>query len=224
MPDFSAKPSVTLICGKGGSGKTSLAYHYLLNSVDQCAAVFIYDANGQSAHRLRLPIIGTAREWALAHPEKWHCFNPHRMWTPEKLPDAFEWFMRETMKAARSGPGRKIVFVDELWNECSPHNIPPGLLSVIKTGRFEGVEFVGVTQRPREFPIALRSQVTEWICFHTAEAVELDAVRDYFPTCDAVASLPTVGRFIAYNRDSGGTLCGGFADTPGGWGEFPLPE
>lgn len=39
------------------------------------------------------------------------------------------------------------------------------------------------------------------------EPGELDAVRPYFRGVDRVADLPR-GRFIAYNRESGGELAG----------------
>lgn len=220
MSDYANAPHVTLVFGKGRSGKTSLVYKFLLNVADECAAIFIYDKSGQAAKRLRLHTCGTARECEEAKPGKWICFNPHRMFPAHKLADGFAWFCRWCLESAKSGPGRKILFVDELWDECTPHNFPDDLLAVVKTGRFDALEFIGVTHRPREFPMALRSAVTEWVCFHTAEKVELDVLGEYCPRPERVAALPTVGRFLAFNRESGGELFGGFSDAPGGWSEF----
>ena len=218
--DYHNPPSVTLICGKGQSGKTSFAYKYLINIVRACAAVFIYDPSGQSAHRLNLPWLRTVAELESAKPHKWLCFNPHAMFPAEKLTEAGPWFFRWALESSKTGRGRKILFVDELWNECSPHQVPDALLAVIKTGRFWGLDFVGVTHRPREFPIALRTNVTEWVIFHTAEPEEIKTLCEYYPNAVAAAALPTRGQCLAYNRDSGAEMKLGFADCPGGWRQF----
>lgn len=217
--DYTNPPSITLICGKGGSGKNSLAYKALVNLVDECAAIFVYDKSGQTAHRLGKPWLSTARALIEARPQKWLCFNPHLSFPGEKLPQAFPWFCKHALESAKEAPGRKILFADELWDEVTPHNVPPELLAVINTGRFYGLDFIGITRRPREFPIALRANVTEWILFQVSEAVELEAVGEYFPGAHEAAALPPKGRFVAYNRDTGGILRGGFSTAPGGWSE-----
>ena len=221
-PNYTAEAHVTLVCGKQRSGKTSFVYKYLVNILPEVAAVFIFDKSGQSAMRLGQPHAGVIEEIESAKSSKLVCFNPHRMFPGKKYPLAFPWFCDRVMEWSATGPGRKILFVDELWGEVTPHNVPDELLNVVKTGHFWGLEFIACTHRPREFPIALRSSVTEWVLFHTAEAVELDEVEPYFPEAHLAASLPIKGRFVAFNVGSGGILQGGFAEVKGGWSEFPL--
>lgn len=220
--DYRNPPNVTLIAGKGGSGKNSLVYKYLVNVVDECAAIFIFDKTGQTAQRLGLPWLGTVAQLEAAKPNKWLCFNPWPSFPGEKIAEACPWFCTWALESAKKGPGRKILFIDELWGECSPHSVPSPLVNVINTGRFWGLDFMGITRRPREFPIALRSNVTEWILFHTSEAVELDEVAEYYPGCHKAAALPVKGRFLAYNRDTEAEMCGGFAQVPGDWAEFTV--
>lgn len=222
-PNYSAEAHVTLVCGKQRSGKTSFVYKWLVNVLDEFAAVFVFDKSGQTAQRLGKPHCGTVAEIEAAKPGKIICFNPHRMFPGKAYPQAFPWFCDRAMEWSGTGPGRKILFIDELWGEVTPHSVPEELLNVVKTGHFWGLEFIACTHRPREFPIALRSSVTEWVLFHTAEAVELDEVEPYFPDAHRAAVLPIKGQFIAYNVGSGEILSGGFADVRGGWREFPVP-
>ncbi len=206
MPDYSNPNSLTLIFGRSGSGKTSLAFAYLLNATAAC--VFIFDDRGQAASRLKLRTAGTARECELALADRIVCFNPHIMWPGAQLPDAFRWFCHWSFEASKRGPGRKIVFVDELWQWTNPRKpVPPELENIVRTGRTEGVELVSSTHSPREYHELIRSQATEFIAFNTVEPAQLESIEPYWAGVGAAADLPR-GQFLAYNRDSGGILKG----------------
>lgn len=205
MSDYSIPNAITLIFGQGSSGKTTFAFRYLLNV--PCACRFLFDDRGQAAARLKLPSSGTAKQCEEALPTRWVCFNPHIMFPGDKLKDGFRWFCSWVFEASKRGPGKKVLFVDELWQWCDGLSIPGELENLARTGRIEGIELVSATHSPRDYHRDLRRLVTEWVCFNTKEPADLDAVRPYYSGVDKVADLAR-GEFLAYNRDSGAELRG----------------
>jgi hypothetical protein len=171
------------------------------------ACRFIFDDRGQAAARLRIPHCHTARDCELAVPSRWVCFSPHAMFPGSKLADGFRWFCSWAYQVAKRGPGKKVLFVDELWQWVDVRSIPDELQDVVRTGRADELDLFTMTQRPSDYHKDLRSQVTEWVCFQTLEPADLDAVRPYYSKVDQVRELPK-GSFIAYNRESGAELKG----------------
>ena len=119
----------------------------------------------------------------------------------------FRWFCKWAMAVSRRGPGRKILFVDELWQWCDARSIPDELGDVVRTGRTEGLELLSATHSPRDYHRDIRRMVTEWVCFNTVEPADVDAIRPYFAGVDRITTLPR-GKFIAYSRESGQELAG----------------
>ena len=213
MPDYSRAPSIVLVFGASGSGKSTFAFRYLVNrateqpaKAEPSACTFIFDWKLEAAHRLGLPVCGTAAECEAAVPSRWVCFNPAVMFQ-ERQKDALRWFCHWVFEVSRRGPGKKVLFVDELWRFVDAHSLPAELEKVARMGRAEGLELLTATQHPRDYHRDLRAEVTEWVCFNTVEPGELDAVRPYFRGVDRVAGLKR-GEFIAYNRESGAELAG----------------
>jgi len=205
VPDWTLPNCVTLVFGKSSSGKTTFAFRYLLNVPAACR--FIFDDRGQAAARLKLRPCGTAAESELAVPSRWVCFNPHVMFPGSKLPDAFRWFCEWSFAVSRRGFGKKVLFVDELWQWCDARTIPAELENVVRTGRTENLELLSCKHRPREYHVTIRSQSTELVSFNLVEPAELEAIRPYWSGVDAATSLAP-GQFIAVNRESGAELSG----------------
>lgn len=204
-PDYSIPAYNCLVFGGGSTGKTTLCYRVILNT--PAAAVFIFDEDGQAAHRLKIKPCGTARECELALAGRIVCFNPYIMWPAEKLLDAFRWFCHWAYQASQRGPGAKIFYVDEQWKVSNARNLPAELERIVRTGRFFGMKYLSSTHRPRDYHINIRALVTEWICFNMVEPDELDAVRPYYRGVDKVATLPKF-HFISYDRVAGTELAG----------------
>lgn len=172
------------------------------------ACRFIFDDRGQAAARLRLKPCGTEEECLAALDTRWVCFNPHAGYPGERLPEAFQWFCKFAFERSRMGPGRKILLVDEIWQWSNSRKaVPPELENVIRTGRTEGLELLTATHSPREYHELIRSQATEFVAFNTIEPAQLESIEPYWPGVDAAAALPS-GHFLAFNRETGGTLAG----------------
>jgi DNA helicase HerA-like ATPase len=105
---------------------------------------------------------------------------------------------------AKTGPGKKILFADELAMFISRLNsqLPYELQLVIRQGRAENLELLTATQYPKDYPPDVRKGVTEWVCFNTNEPENLDAIRPDFRGVDVVTHFPA-GEFISYSRASG---------------------
>lgn len=190
---------VTLVIGQGSTGKTTFGIRYLLNVPWACA--FIFDQNGQISDRMRVPHVGTALECENALANRVVCFNPYRMWPDGELDAAFNWFTDWAFAKSKTGPGRKILFCDDAWEFSAARNLTPELARVVRTGRFWELEYFGLTHRPQDYHITVRSLVTEWVAFNTVQTTDLQAVEDYWPGVTRAATLEK-GEFIAYNRNS----------------------
>ena len=204
MSDNSLPLALTLIVGKGGYGKSTFAYAYLLNAPAACR--FIFDDRGRAATQLNLRPAYTSAELEAALAGRWVIFNPSRMF-PGNYKDAFRFFCQWTYAAARRGPGKKFLLVDEVWQWQERDRIPVELDLCVRTGREENLEFVCCTQTPGEVNYSITGQSTELVCFRLDEPRELACVRRLGGDPDAVQALPR-GSFISYNRDSGARLVG----------------
>ncbi|MGH7977470.1 MAG: hypothetical protein ACREC8_12525 [Limisphaerales bacterium] len=159
MPDYSLPPSVPLVFGRSGSGKTTLAFRYLVNAATEqpantnpAACIFIFDWKLEAATRLKLPVCGTAAQCESAVPTRWVVFNPFVMFGHD-LKSAFRWFCHWSFEVARRGPGKKILFVDELWQFVDAQRLPDELEKVARMGRVENLELLLSTQHPRDYRI-----------------------------------------------------------------------
>ena len=213
MSDYSNDPCVTLVFGRQGSGKSTFAYRYLLNvskvqpaNQNPASCVFLFDWKAEAVQRLGIPAVGTQAHCEAAVATRWVVFNPFIMFG-EDLKGAFRWFCQWTFEVSKRGPGKKVLFCDELWRFVDRYNLPAELQRVARMGRAENLELFTATQHPRDYHADLRAEVTEWVCFTMMSPQELDAVRPYFPRVDAVASLPR-GSYISYNVESGAEKAG----------------
>ncbi len=219
--DHSLPPRVTLAFGRSGSGKTTFCFRYLVNALTEqpanaepAACVFIFDWKLEAERRLGIPAVTTQHGCEAALASRVVILNPNVMFTsapgqPPADKRAFAWFCQWVFAQSQSGPGRKILFVDELWKFVEPRAdmVPYELQTILREGRSENLELLMATQFPKDYARPIRASVTEWICFNTEDPDDLAAVRPYFSGVDAAAELPR-GSFISYCRDSGATLAG----------------
>ena len=120
---------------------------------------------------------------------------------------ALRWFVQWFLAVAKRGPGRKILYIDELRNFGNKFSVLPEINRAIRYGRADGAQCLTSTQYPRDYHVDIRAGVTEWVCFNTTEPDDLNAVRPYFSGVDALPGLAK-GEFIAVNREGGATTRG----------------
>jgi len=227
MPDYSRKSRITLSCGRSGSGKTTFCFLYLANALtpqpandEPATCVFIFDWKNEAEERFGIPAVTTLHGLESSLADRLVIFNPHSMFpgdqrvkTPEDdwaLNDekmAFRFFCRWVFEVCQRGPGRKIIYLDELKQFATRQYLPPELNRIFRMGRTEGLELLTSTQFPNDYHLDLRGSVTEWVCFSVMDPTQLEAVRPYMPNADRISALPD-GSFIARNVNSGGEICG----------------
>jgi hypothetical protein len=228
MSDFSQKPSVTLSFGPSGYGKTTFCLKYLVNALhaqpfnpSPAACIFIFDwKQDEISRRLGVGSVTTEDGCEKSLAQKIVVFNPHVMFPGDKrvrnpegekvLNDdrmGLRWFCKWAYEVSARGPGRKIIYLDDLANFGCKYAVPPELSRIIRTGRFVGLELLTSTQYPRDYHADIRGGVTEWVCFKCTEENDLAAVRPYFSAVDKVKDLQR-GQFISYSRDFETELAG----------------
>ena len=87
---------------------------------------------------------------------------------------ALRWFCQWVFGVCQRGPGKKILYIDELRNFVSKFSLFPEVSRIARMGRAEHLELLSSTQYPRDYHTDLRGAVTEWVCFNTEEPAELD--------------------------------------------------
>ena len=222
MADYSRKANVTLAVGASGYGKTTICYRYLVNAAtpqplnpEPAACLFVFDWKLEAEMRLGIPAVTTEAGCFAALADRVVNFNPHPMFPGDReitgtdgkpiLNDAkaaLRWFANWVFAQCQTGPGRKILYVDELREFGNKFSVMPEINRIIRNGRFHGLQFLTSTQYPRDYHVDIRAGVTEWILFNTSEPDDLAVIRPYFKDVDILPTLPH-GEFIAVNRDGG---------------------
>ena len=228
MSDFSRPANVTLSFGRSESGKTTFCFRYLANAMtpqplnpEPTTCIFIYDWKLEAEKRLGIPAVTTKHGCEAALAAGVVNFNPHLTFPGDQLvrpPEGGEkvlndyrhgvrWFCEWVFEACKRGPGRKIIYLDELKEFQSKFYLPHEIGRIARMGRAEGLELLTSTQFPRDYHADIRGSVTEWVCFSCTEPAELEAVREYFPRANVAATLPK-GHFVSFNRNSRAELAG----------------
>ena len=206
MPDDSLQNHLTLSFGLSGYGKTSWDIALLLNSPVRCR--FIFDAwkDNEISRRTGFPSVATLADCEAQRPTKWVCFSPRH--AKSKI-DALRWFLDWTMQVCKRGPGPKLLYLPEYRLLTDGRKQPPEEVEAIARGlcRQDGLQVILSTQHPRDYCLDVRSEVTEWVGFHTEMEQDLEVVREWFPGVDCVKSFPP-GKFVSYSPRSRSTVFG----------------
>ena len=204
MGDYTLPPSLTLVVGMTGSGKSTFAYRYLINTPAACR--FCFDDLGRAATRLKIAPVYTAAECEKALESRWVIYNPSRMF-PGDNKSAFRWFCHWVYNVSRRGPGKKLLLVDEVWQWQNNLEMPRELAVVVQTGREENLELVCATQLPHKVNATVTGQATELVCFRLNEPLAVRCVTGLGADGEKINALP-MGSFVTYNRLNGACLAG----------------
>lgn len=203
--NYTAGRSITLITGAPGTGKTSFAIRYLLNSR---ARFLIFDPEGEFSARLRVQPARSPCDLETGWLAGLVCFDPVPLFGGDHK-SAFEFFCEwSTLMSEKTSAERKILVVDEVWRYCSPNSIPRELTEITNAGRRRRLELVALSQRPNRLHGDLLASVSECVTFQVGSAASLDCLaREFELSPEEIRSLPRL-HFIARNNDSGGILRG----------------
>lgn len=193
-----------LLCGESGTGKTTFGLRYLV--ADKALTCrFLFDPEGEFSARLRLPAARTPDECAVAVEDSFVIYDPHEMF-PGDLAAGLQWFCGFCFEAASALPGEKMMLIDEVWQYCSPNQIPKPLAVCIQTGRKRGLATMFATQRPNRINEAITNGITELVAFRLQGDNALEAVGEWVKT-EEVLNLPD-GAFVAVNCRTRGEMRG----------------
>lgn len=195
--------SVTLVCGGSGTGKTSFALRYLVNTN---ATRFIFDADGEFSGRLGLRAGETVAALNLQLGYAWILFDPSHLF-PGQTAEALAFFADWTWAVAEKLPGRKILVVDELYRYSDSYRIPVELSTILENGRKRGVEFLTMCHRPNAVHGVVMNQLTEIVAFQLIDTNALDRLTAVGMNTDGIAGLAR-GQWLAQNLQSGGRQTG----------------
>ncbi len=223
MPEFldhSLPPSLLLVSGPSGYGKTTFVFKYLLNRMqpqarnpNPAACVFIYDWKVEAERRLGIPAVTTEHGCLTALRNRLVIFNPNPMFDARsrvRSPDGelvvnddvagLRWFFQWARAQCRTGPGKKILLVDEINKFTSKFSVPFEILSALKASRVEGLEIIFTAHFPREFHADIFGLHTELVCFRADVAGEFERIGGVYAGAERLATLAR-GEFTAFQKD-----------------------
>lgn len=199
-----ARPGCLLAAGVSGTGKTTFCLRYLVARRDFSARFLFSEPKRDLKERLGIPDAETVEELEMSLDDGFSIFYPGTMF-PGNWSAGLDWFSAWSYAKAAAMPGRKVLFVDEVWRYCNPHTLPAGLARWIQDGRSFGCETVFATQRPNRLNEAITNETTEFVGFKLQGANALARAKDLGADPDELRTLQP-GAFVAINCETGGEL------------------
>jgi hypothetical protein len=204
MMQFENKRRVTLVGGVSGSGKTTFCLRYLVNAPVQVR--FAFDPDGEIAERLRVTPARSGGQLDTAFIRGTVVFDPEGLFGDDTVA-GFKFFCDWAYEVSRRVGGRKVFFVDEVWEHCSPNSIPDEFARIGLKGRKVGLELLVALQEPQRLNGRIRNGVSEVVAFHVADGPSLEFLAEKGLDPAEVQALPDF-YFVARNCNSGGILRG----------------
>ena len=202
-----------VMTGCSGSGKSTIAIGYLLNENFSCR--FLFDPSGEYAERLQRRAATNPAELLASIATGYVIFNPCVMFPgadiagTEASQKAFTSFCEWAWIQSRKIPGQKILLADEIWQFCTPNQIPISLRAIVQNGRKAGLGLLATTQKPNKMNETIIGEATEFIGFRLEGRLLLKSLEDNFDGTFPVRDLPDLvlvdkvrSQCIAQNRRS----------------------
>jgi GTPase SAR1 family protein len=193
---ISHSPTKILVSGNSGSGKSTFATAYLLNS--RHTYKFLFDQEGECQERLGFAAAYDADGLTEQLEQGWVIFDPSEMF-PEDLDQGLEFFCQWVFSVKRAindedkDAGRPfstaLFFTDELQNLVETHSVPRGLRKILEQGRRQGIDSLIVTQQPNIIHNRTRNQITEIVAFSQVDENAVKFLEDQRFDGDQVRSL-----------------------------------
>jgi len=198
------KRSATLITGQSGSGKSTL---FLARLTSYAAAwKLVFDAEGEAAHKLRVPAVKTVAGLVNAvAAQRLIVFDPSELFR-RRLPEGFDFFCQWAWHVSEALPGVKLLACDEIKRFLPPGRpIGPGLRDVMDTGRRRGLDVLFATHTLGCVNWEVRGQLTDVVTFRQSDGLPLEWLESPeigIPRSEVIA-LPVPGGYIHKNLLTG---------------------
>lgn len=180
MQDLSHVPSVVLVTGTQGSGKTSIAVRLLFGW--EARWRFVFDHCGQWAAKLGRPRQTTLKACGEALARDGLCiFDPLPAYGAANLRQAFAAFCQFTIDASRRLNQGKVLVVEEFQDVCPKGSaqLPYSICEVIHSGRREKLDILALSQTPSGVHPDFRAQVTRLAAFGFSDELSLNWLRGF---------------------------------------------
>jgi hypothetical protein len=197
--NLAGKPSVTLVLGSSGTGKSTFVTTYLLRSQFSCR--FLFDPLGEWSQRLKLPLALSVLDLQTQMLSGWVCYDPSEMWGGSTQ-DGFEFFCDFVRLSAGRFEGRKVLVVDEIQDYLTTQSMPNSLALIVQAGRKWHLESVFTSQRLNQLNGALLNQATETVVFSLGSDNDLRRLEHQNFVADELAALPDL-HFVSRTRRGG---------------------
>jgi hypothetical protein len=195
-----------LITGTSGSGKTTL-FEKLI-SKEKARVKFIYDHQGEFAHRFKVKAVSEPDELAeSASKGGLVVFDPIKMF-PGQSAEGFEAYCKFVFQSCEVLKGRKIFCCDELQKLTNNREEPADLLGILDTGRRYQLDCFFISQAPNRIHNGIRNQLTQVYTFRQSDSNALSYLQENGFDPDQVRNLAKF-KYLWRNLDTGETAEGG---------------
>lgn len=162
MLTHNAKSSVSLIFGKRGCGKTTLAKELIKDK----KRFIIIDKLGEYTDGVivsnEIEALNLARQ------------NPKGFKIVIRLQEE-----RKKLFDVLYCITNYCLIVEELSMFCNSHYIDKGLFAIMAYGRHRKIDFIGISQRPSQMNPLIRTQADSVYCFKMVEPVDIKYLNAY---------------------------------------------
>lgn len=175
----------TLILGRGGKGKTTLALAWTRAR----PRVLIFDPNGEAAHAAGAVVVDDPARLVQLVRDMGRfriCWRGFATMGGE----AFEWGNRVALAAEHL-----TLFWDEVDRFTGSHP-PPAAELVINAGRHRNLAVIACSRRPARVPRDLTANASRIVAFGSQEPSDLDYLRTFMGS-EASAAVPGLAAFHA---------------------------
>lgn len=197
--NLAGKPSVTLVLGSSGTGKSTFVTTYLIRSKFACR--FLFDPMGEWSQRLKLPLATKVFDIQEQMMTGWVCYDPTEDWGADTQ-EGFRFFCDFVKLASTKFQGRKVFVVDEVQDYMTPQSMPGELGIIVQAGRKWELESVFTSQRINQLNGALLNQATEHVVFSLGSDNDLKRLEAYGFNSEELAVMPDL-HFVARSRKRG---------------------
>lgn len=197
--NFHHKPSAVAICGKKGTGKTTL-YLKLLKA-HKAKWKFVFDPNREVSIKLKLPVCESLEECAKAAiAREVVVYDPSAMFTADEFPAALSLFCRFVYAFSCKVNGTKLLAVDEIqkFTKTTMGGVPKSLVEIMDTGRREEIDCLFIVNKGlNKLSNDIRDQLTTLHVFQTTGKTSLKWLEEDFSE-EEIAAIrkQEIGKFL----------------------------